>query len=86
MKAAEKTNSEQHQANLQHQQLNKELESQVTGSQLNAKILMDFGEPVNADDEEEFKSGEKLGLGLTDLAVRPNSATPVMNQQRGKLA
>jgi hypothetical protein len=50
---------------------------------------MDFGEPVNVDDDEEFKSGENikvLGLGLADLAARPNSAIPVMNQQREKLA
>ena len=75
-----------------HQHLNEELKQQAKGSQPDP---MDFGEPRAVkiyryvDDDEEFKSGENikvLGLGLADLAARPNSAIPVMNQQREKLA
>ena len=59
---------------------------------------MDFSE--SNEDEEEFKSSEKqhqpkkanpvvnpkVGLGLTDLVARPNTAAPVRNQQREQLA
>ena len=86
--------AEQLQANLQHssevpqsnpnsrtqplQQLNEELKPQAKGSNPD---LMDFGEPVNAADEEKFKSGERCKICKAPLTMMEKINTDSLQGQ-----